>query len=204
MTPDATPKRPSALAREAFFDAFSQRARWLLSTLPPSTLPSPAPLILLTGGLRTRTGIARALSTSTKQPAAADLAGLARPAAADPFLPLSLLSSSVPSSAARAPAYDSLYGVRWLRALLGWVAVAGPGLDVLWHTMALRQVALRRAAERKRGVEQVQRVGAGDYELCGFWRMAWRTWVVPAVPSWFGGIAAALVFAVIGRGWKWA
>ncbi|GAA5848100.1 hypothetical protein JCM9279_007453 [Rhodotorula babjevae] len=204
MTPDATPKRPSTLAREAFFDSFSQRARWLLSTLPPSTLPSPAPLILLTGGFRTRTGIARALSSSSKQPPAADLAGLARPAAADPFLPLSLLSPSVPSSAARAPTYDSLYGVQWLRALLGWVAVAGPGLDVLWHTMALRQVALGRVAERKRGVEQVQRMGAGAYELCGFWRMAWRTWVVPLAPSWLGGVAAALVFAVIGRGWKWA
>lgn len=204
MTPDATPKRPSTFAREAFFDAFSQRARWLLSTLPPSTLPSPAPLILLTGGLRTRAGISRALSTSSKSPPAADLVGLARPAAADPFLPQTLLSPSVPSSAARAPAYDPLHGVRWLRTLFRWVAVAGPGLDVLWHTMALRQVALRRVAQRNRGVREVQRAGAGEYELRGFWGMAWSVWVAPVVPAWVVGAAGALLFALVGRGWKWA
>ncbi|BGP39868.1 hypothetical protein JCM10450v2_003840 [Rhodotorula kratochvilovae] len=195
------PKRPSTLQREAFFDAFSNRARWLLSTLPPSTLPTPAPLILLTGGLRTRSGIARALSTSSKSPPSADLAGLARPAAADPFLPLTLLSPSVPASAARAPSYDPLRGVHWLRALFAWVAVAGPGLDVLYHTMALRVIALQRAGERKRGVREVQRRGRGEYALGGWWGMAWKAWVAPVLPGWVFGVAGAVLLAVVGKGW---
>ncbi|GJN89166.1 hypothetical protein Rhopal_002140-T1 [Rhodotorula paludigena] len=203
--------------REAFFDAFSSRARWLVSTLPPSTLPSPAPLILLTGGFRSRTGICRALSTSTKSPPAADLAGLARPAAADPFLPLTLLAPTVPSALAHAPVYDALSGVRWLRWLLGWLTVVGPGLDVLYHTLLLRQIALQRVRDKRRFVAlhgadaaserapvAVVRSGAGQaaFPLSNFWVLGWRVWVAPVVPGWVVGMAGALLFAVAGKRWK--
>ena len=143
------PNRPSA--REAFFDAFSQRARWVISTLPASTLSSPPPLILLTGGLRTRSGIASVLSSPSKTPPTADLVGLGRPAAADPSLPLRLVNPSVPSRMACAPEYDSLAGVRMIRWLFGWLSIAGPGLDVMYHTMLMRQIALRRVAAKRRG-----------------------------------------------------
>ncbi|GAA6049656.1 hypothetical protein JCM3770_005055 [Rhodotorula araucariae] len=197
------PKRPSTLQREAFFDTFSHRARFLLSTLPPSTLATPAPLILLTGGFRTRHGIARALSPSSHSPPTADLAGLARPAAADPFLPLALLSHSVPSSAARAPPYDPLAGVHWLRALCGGIAIAGPGLDVLYHTMALRVIALRRAQARSCGsaTSEVRRTGRGEDPRAGWWGMAWRAWVKPALPGWTLGVAGAVILAVVGSRW---
>lgn len=215
-TPNS-PVRPSTALREAFFDAFSSRARWLVSTLPSSTLPSPAPLILLTGGFRSRTGIARALSTSTKSPPAADLAGLARPAAADPFLPLTLLAPTVPSAVARAPVYDALSGVRWLRWLLGWLTVVGPGLDVLYHTLLLRQIALQRVRDKRRFVAlhgadaaserapvAVVRSGAGQaaFPLSNFWVLAWRVWVAPVVPGWVVGMAGALLFAVAGKRWR--
>ncbi|CDR44782.1 hypothetical protein NBRC10512_005880 [Rhodotorula toruloides] len=217
MNPDVS-LRPSTLLREAFFDAFAHRARWLLSTLPPSSLPSPAPLVLLTGGLRSRAGIARALSSSTKSPPAADLVGLGRPAAADPFLPHKLLRKTVPGDMARPPSYDSLAGVRWIRFLFGWLAVAGPGLDVFYHTMLLRQIALARMKEKRR-VERLNgpRKGDGtptkvvrtgvegeDLPLSNFWVLGWRVWVAPLVPAWMLGLAGALVFAVLGRGWKWA
>ncbi|GAA5935721.1 hypothetical protein JCM10213_003671 [Rhodosporidiobolus nylandii] len=208
----ASTQQPSSVAREAFFDAFAHRARWLVSTLPPSTLPSPAPLILLTGGLRTRLGMVRALYSPSKSPASADLVGLARPAAADPLLPRRLLSPAVPAAEARAPTYDSLSGVRWLRFLFGWVAVAGPGLDVLWHTMALRQIALRRREEKRRwralhGVEKkgevvpLQRSEEG-YPLSGFWVLAWRVHIAPALPGWLLGFAGAVVVAVLGKSYS--
>ncbi|GAA6027366.1 hypothetical protein JCM8097_007799 [Rhodosporidiobolus ruineniae] len=214
-TADHPHLRPSSAAREAFFDTFSHRARWLLSTLPPSTLPSPPPLVLLTGGFRTRLGMTRALHTSTKSPPTADLVGLARPAAVAPSLPLRLLSPAVPGPEARAPVYDPLSGVRWLRWLFGWIAVAGPGLDVVWHTMVLRQVALRRRKEKKRrrelyGEEKngggggvVARAGAEDaYPLSNFWVMALRVFVVPLVPAWLVGVAGAVVVAVVGKRWS--
>ncbi|GAA5980561.1 hypothetical protein JCM11641_006681 [Rhodosporidiobolus odoratus] len=206
-------KRPSSAAREAFFDTFSQRARWLLSTLPPSTLPSPAPLILLTGGFRTRLGMTRALRSPTKSPPTADLVGLARPAAVDPLLPRRLLSPAVPAAEARAPRYDSLAGVRWLSWLFGWVAIAGPGLDVVWHTMAMRQVALRRREEKRRwralygekagDLVPVRDGTAGDaYPLSNFWLLGWRVYVTPVLPSWVVGVAGAVTVAAVGKSWS--
>ncbi|GAA6022576.1 hypothetical protein JCM10207_006591 [Rhodosporidiobolus poonsookiae] len=210
-TADQGIKRPSSAAREAFFDTFSHRARWVVSTLPPSTLPTPAPLILLTGGLRTRLGMTRALYSPTKSPPTADLVGLARPAAADPFLPHKLLSPTVPANEARAPVYDPLSGVRWLRALFGWIAVAGPGLDVAYHTMCMRQVALRRREEKRRwrGLngrekdgEQVAVQARGQYPLSNFWVLAWRVFVAPLIPRWVMGVAGAVLVAVVGRSWS--
>ncbi|GAA5861627.1 hypothetical protein JCM3774_002651 [Rhodotorula dairenensis] len=215
------PNRPSA--REAFFDAFSQRARWVISTLPASTLPSPPPLILLTGGLRTRSGIAGVLSSPTKTPPTADLVGLGRPAAADPFLPLRLTNPSVPSRVARAPEYDSLAGVRTVRWLFGWLSIAGPGLDVMYHTMLMRQIALRRIAAKRRAgilrssVEKDEGLAAAtglpprrgaddddDHPLGNFWVLAWRVYVAPLlpVPGWLVGLAGGLVLALVGRRWK--
>ncbi|GAA5873899.1 hypothetical protein JCM8547_008635 [Rhodosporidiobolus lusitaniae] len=210
-TADLAIKGPSSAAREAFFDTFSHRARWMLSTLPHSTLPTPAPLILLTGGFRTRLGMTRALHTATKSPPTADLIGLGRPAAADPLLPLRLLSPAVPASEARSPIYDSLRGVRWLKALLGWIAVFGPGLDVSWHMMAMRQVALRRREEKRKRRElygeevgeegeKAAAVRAGDaYPLSNFWVLAWRVYVASMVPSWLLGMAGAVVVAIVGK-----
>ncbi|GAA5842558.1 hypothetical protein JCM11251_004903 [Rhodosporidiobolus azoricus] len=217
-TADSRALRPSSAAREAFFDTFSHRARWVLSTLPPSTLPSSPPLILLTGGLRTRQGMVRALHSPTKSPPTADLIGLGRPSAADPFLPHRLLSPTVPAKEARAPVYDSLWGVRWMRWLFGWVAIAGPGLDILWHVLMMRQIALRRVEEKKRrrelygeeeqkegrrsGAVSARAGSAGDsYPLSNMYVLAWRTLVVPVVPRWVFGLAGAVVFAVIGKSW---
>lgn len=210
------PNRPSA--REAFFDAFSQRARWVISTLPASTLSSPPPLILLTGGLRTRSGIASVLSSPSKTPPTADLVGLGRPAAADPYLPLRLVNPSVPSRMACAPEYDSLAGVRMIRWLFGWLSIAGPGLDVMYHTMLMRQIALRRVAAKRRaagtrpgeddsGVDAPLRRGADDddeHALSNFWILAWRVYVAPLipVPGWLVGLVGGLAFALVGRQWK--
>ncbi|GAA5907114.1 hypothetical protein JCM5296_003460 [Sporobolomyces johnsonii] len=203
--------KPSTALREAFFDAFSQRAHFLLSTLPPSTLPSPPPLILLTGGFRTRLGMSRAVHTSSKSPTA-DLIGLGRPAAADPHLPRKLLNPDLPGALAKAPEYDSLSGVRALKWLLGSIAIFGPGLDVLYHTLLMRQIALE--GLKKRRTEREKRKGAGkaakvdevedeERRLCGFWVLVWRVYVQPLVPRWLMWLLGALVVALLG-GRKWS
>ncbi|KZV95133.1 FMN-linked oxidoreductase [Exidia glandulosa HHB12029] len=67
-----------ASPRQAFFANFSRAAHAAISTMPPSKRP----LVMLTGGLRTSSDIARCLRAPH-----ADIAGLARPAAIDPAYP---------------------------------------------------------------------------------------------------------------------
>ena len=89
---DAKGAPPSArsAAREAFFLSFASEARTLLQSLPPAPTPTPAPTIMVTGGFRTRAGMAEAVMSS-----ATDLIGVGRPACADPALPRTLLNPQI-------------------------------------------------------------------------------------------------------------
>lgn len=150
-----TPPSKSSSAREAFFISFASRAHALLASLP---LPSatPPPLILVTGGFRTRTGMSLAVSSSS-----ADLIGLGRPACADPHLPLKLLDPLLPSSEARAPKYGIKAPV-WLPFFLPLYL---PGISTLFHVFLLTQVA--------RGEKP-------DWQM-SFVSGLWRVWLWPGL-----------------------
>lgn len=85
-------KQPSARsqAREAFFQSFAKRCR--------EALPADSQMkLILTGGLRTRGGMAAALEGSN-----VDAVGIGRMAAVYPDLPLKVLDTSVPDDSAQA------------------------------------------------------------------------------------------------------
>lgn len=77
--------------REAFFAAFSEQAKSVAGPMK----------IMVTGGLRTRTGMAELLRSGS-----ADLLGLGRPTCIEPDLPRKLLDPSIPDQDARAVRYE--------------------------------------------------------------------------------------------------
>ncbi|EST07815.1 NADH:flavin oxidoreductase/NADH oxidase, N-terminal [Kalmanozyma brasiliensis GHG001] len=117
--------------REAFFQNFARRCR--------STLPEGSRLkIILTGGLRSRHGIASAINPDD---GAADMACLGRPAAVFPALPLRLTDTSIDDASPEAgtpefkvPAVTSL-------ALVP-IKIVGAGWGTLWHTFHMAQTVL--------------------------------------------------------------
>lgn len=121
----------NTFSREAFFISFASSARSLLASLPPAASPSPA--IMVTGGFRTRTGMAQALSSSST-----DFVGVGRPACVDPALPIKLLDAKLSAGEARSPIY-SVKGAELLRLIPLGVVMAGAG--TIWHTMVLAIVA---------------------------------------------------------------
>ena len=117
--------------REAFFQNFARRCR---STLPADTRLK----IILTGGLRSRHGIAAAIHPDD---GAADMACLGRPAAVFPSLPRRLTDTSIQDGSPEAatpnytvPAVSSL-------ALIP-TKIVGAGWGTLWHTFHMAQTAL--------------------------------------------------------------
>lgn len=101
-----------------------------------SNVPSPRPLILLTGGFRTRTGMHQALTTPV-----ADLIGVGRPAAADPYFARKLLDTSVRDDEAKLPNYDPSEGTTILRWFFKWLTLFGPSLDVFYHNLLMHSIA---------------------------------------------------------------
>lgn len=170
-----TPKTPQpssrTVAREAFFISFASEARSLLSSLPFTSLPSPAPVIMVTGGFRTRSGMAQAVLSS-----AADIVGIGRPACADPALPKTLLDPLV--EGARAPKYLVKAGPLKYLPLAGLVL---PGISTIFHTMLLAQVA------------KGEKPDTGMTVLQG----AWRVWIKGAIArGWlWHAVSIAVAFA---------
>lgn len=117
----ASGKKPSArtFAREAFFQNFARRARDVVPSSPGGT---PSMALLVTGGMRTRAGMASALEGGN-----VDAVAIGRMAAVYPDLPRIVLDPSVPDLDPRAspPKYKmpgggilALPAVRMLGA--GW------------------------------------------------------------------------------------
>lgn len=168
--------KPSArtAAREAFFLSFATQAHALLKSLPPSSLASSPPKIMVTGGFRSRAGMAKALASSST-----DLIGIGRPACANPALPRTLLDPSIPND--RSPEY-LLKGAALLRML---PALALPGIDTIFHTMLLAQIA--------RGEKP-------DYTM-NFFQGFWRVWIRDLLfRGWLTGVAFFLGVLVVLRG----
>ena len=115
MFEETVPERESSRRREAFFLSFAEAVRARVSV----------PL-MVTGGFRTAAGMHDALSSG-----AAQLAGLARPLAAEPDLPARLLSGAADAArpvrlATGRKAFDSVVQGSWHQIQLGRMA---QGLD---------------------------------------------------------------------------
>ena len=173
---DAKGAPPSARSahREAFFLSFASEARCLLQSLPSASFPTPAPTIMVTGGFRTRAGMAEAVISS-----ATDLVGVGRPACADPALPRTLLDPSIAS--ARSPEY-AIKG----SAILRWLPIKMllPGIATIFHTILLAQVSRRQKP---------------DYEM-NIIQGAWRVWIRDLVlTGWLlPSTILAVLFALVG------
>lgn len=162
--------KPSTSAREAFFLNFASEARALLRSMPSSSLPSPVPAIMVTGGFRTREGMAQALTSHST-----DIVGVGRPACAEPALPMKLDStlSSVDSRALR----FEVKGTSFMRYLPPAIL---PGASTLYHTLLLHWLARREKPE----VEMT------------LWSGIWRLWIpknlVMKAMLWIGALLASL------------
>ncbi|KAM0753214.1 FMN-linked oxidoreductase [Meredithblackwellia eburnea MCA 4105] len=143
-------------AREAFFQVFARQARSTLAALPASSLPSgKRPLIMVTGGLRTRKGMAEAVLSSS-----ADLVGIARPACVDPHLPLKILDRDL--ERAGAPVYE-IRGASVFKKLP--IGLLLPGISTMFHTVLLAKI------------------GQGlmpDHEI-NFFVGVWQVWIWPLI-----------------------
>ncbi|CBQ72098.1 related to NADH oxidase [Sporisorium reilianum SRZ2] len=117
--------------REAFFQNFARRCR--------SVLPADSRLkIILTGGLRSRHGIASAIHPDD---GAVDMACLGRPAALFPSLPHRLMDTSIPDGSPQAGTPE--YKVPAVSSLaLVPTKIVGAGWGTLWHTFHMAQTVL--------------------------------------------------------------
>ncbi|GAA5967667.1 hypothetical protein JCM3765_005845 [Sporobolomyces pararoseus] len=166
--PEFLSMKPSTSRREAFFADFSSRAYRLLNEeLDTSTLPTPTPLILLTGGFNSRNGMHQALSSPV-----ADLIGIGRPSAADPQFARKLLDSAIPDDDAKLPEYDTSQGTVILRWVFSWMTLFGPSLDVFYHNLLMHSIAFGREP-------QGDEVDAVRARLSPFWTLARRNYLDP-------------------------
>ncbi|GAA5928505.1 uncharacterized protein JCM15063_003896 [Sporobolomyces koalae] len=135
--PEFLSTKSSTSTREAFFAEFSRRAYEMLSDRSAtSELSAPRPLVLLTGGLRTRVGMRQALADPV-----ADLVGVGRPAAVDPHLAAKILDPKLQDDHATIPSYDPSQGTLVLRWLFAGLTLFGPSLDVLYHNLLMHDLA---------------------------------------------------------------
>ncbi|KAM0787786.1 hypothetical protein ACM66B_003840 [Microbotryomycetes sp. NB124-2] len=178
-TQAAMSRKASTNAREAFFLNFASSARKLVDELDEKTLPSPKPVIMVTGGFRTRQGMSDALQSSST-----DLIGLGRPAAADPLLPLTLLDESVPTNLARAPKYSHKSG--WIRYIP--IPLVGPGISTIFHTLLLAQIS--------RGQKP-------DVHMT-FLSGVWKVWILEGIKTLGWWVVVTVVLGLAGAGWKLA
>lgn len=178
----------------------------LNNELDPTTLPSPKPLILLTGGFRTRQEMSRALTgaCSEDQPVA-DLIGIGRPSAVDPHFGVKMLDPSIRDEDAKVPPYNPNEGafMSFLRYLFGWMTLIGPSFDVFYHNMLMHQVAWEDQAKEGKEADG-EKVERKSNELPSFWTLAHRLYVDPYVSPgvmrlWIFGISGILTYYFLER-----
>ncbi|KIS70713.1 uncharacterized protein UMAG_01869 [Mycosarcoma maydis] len=122
--------------REAFFQNFARRCR--------STLPADSRLkIILTGGLRSRHGIASAIHPDD---GAADMACLGRPAAIFPSLARRLTDTSIPDASREAGTPDFKVPAVSSLALVP-IKIVGAGWETFWYTFHMAQTVLNKGED---------------------------------------------------------
>jgi len=143
--------RPSS-GRQALFSSFSHRAMDALTSLPPETQRT-APLVLLTGGLKTPSQCASVLENGH-----AHLLGIGRSSIVCPDFPHRVLGSirddtSDPTFDIPRPILNEAPGTLHLRSsvldrtwghvshLVGFPKLIGAGMEMAWYTVMMRRIA---------------------------------------------------------------
>lgn len=119
-------------SRQTFFEKFSRSA---IEALPKNNLVSANPLIMLTGGLRTRSQMASALRQRH-----AHLLGLGRLSVIYPQLPLNLKTAKNTDFLAMPILEPSPDPPEWIPKIVG------AGIGVAWYVVAIRRISLGRDA----------------------------------------------------------
>jgi hypothetical protein len=122
--------------REAIFSAFASQAKRVAQEAA-SGGDYRAPLIMCTGGFRTKKGMLHAI-----QEDGIDLIGIGRAAAVDPFLPLRLLNEADGQEKEEEEgciAY-TVKGGGWLKSLIP-LGLVGGSLTTMWHQMQMWRTA---------------------------------------------------------------
>lgn len=117
-------KRPSTVAREAFFIEFATETRKRFPDL----------VLMLTGGFRTRAGAMSALQQN-----ACDVVGIGRPAAIEPRLPLILMDERV--SDEEAQLVLNRVPMPFLARLLPLKGI-GAGLESSFYAKQIKRIAM--------------------------------------------------------------
>ena len=131
----------STAAREAFFVDFAARARRELRSLAMST---PPPAVMVTGGFKTRRVISEVVASGET-----DLVGIGRPACVEPDVARRLCKAQESEVEAPRVRVEGA-GARILQSLP--VALFGPGVSTIWHTLALAQLSRGEAVDRRAGL----------------------------------------------------
>lgn len=149
---DDTPSPPTTSRtqhREAIFSAFASRAKEVVLKATNNSngehSKDVAPLIMCTGGFRSKAGIEQALRGD-----GIDLIGIGRPAAADPDWTVRLLASATKSSRSEKTDEDQssvedrcvtykVNGGRWLQTLVP-LKIVGGGMMTLWHELQMSRL----------------------------------------------------------------
>jgi len=179
----STPHAPSAAAandaqaqtrterskkREAFFLSFASRAHQAVTTSASSSSEGKTPLrIIVTGGLKTRAGMAECVSSG-----GADGVGLGRASVVDPHLAKRVLSSEKEEVGVKKyiiPASGLLAHIP--------IQVVGAGWATLWHTVMLHWLAYASDESGERPATRTQPLNAGP--LRAGLIVALGSWVVP-------------------------
>lgn len=122
--------------REAIFSAFASRAKEVVLNATENGQRGNPPLIVCTGGFRSRAGIQQALEED-----GIDLVGIGRPAAADPGWIGRLLQKSNSSDVRPSDSCINykVSGGGWLQKLIP-LKIVGGGMMTLWHEMQMSRL----------------------------------------------------------------
>ncbi|KAE8269332.1 hypothetical protein A4X09_0g3018 [Tilletia walkeri] len=157
--------------REAFFLSFASRARDISSDASPSHAKAPM-RIIVTGGLRTRSGMAECVAQG-----GADGVGLGRASAMDPHLPLKILDRDAKGEAGNEVGvrkYD-VPGAGFLSKIP--IQVVGAGWTTLWYTVMLHWLAHASPSSGLKPATRSQPINAGPLRAALI--VAFGSWAVP-------------------------
>ncbi|KAA1084457.1 hypothetical protein PGT21_028380 [Puccinia graminis f. sp. tritici] len=131
VTPQPKSKKKGVDRREAYYVEFTQEARRVLRTISTESR-QPCPILMTTGGFRSRSGMAAAISNEET-----DLIGLGRPACLDPLLSTKILDSNLANYVSPNPPVP---GVTLWKILVP-VKLVGAGFKTMWHTWQLHRMS---------------------------------------------------------------
>ncbi|POW17825.1 hypothetical protein PSHT_06260 [Puccinia striiformis] len=131
VSPNSRPNEKKASEREAYYLDFTREARRLLHAVSEET-GQPCPILMTTGGFRSRSGMALAISEQ-----ATDLIGIGRPACLDPLVSSKILDPNLLGYVCPNPAVP---GVTMWKILIP-VKLVGAGFKTMWHTWQLHRMS---------------------------------------------------------------